>query len=104
MTHKFYIKYGNESCHFVGNSITKPIDYDTLFKRKLHSAARTSSIGFSTVAKTPNKTYTSSSTSVKNTSDKVSGQITAVNEPQENESNSDVMSIDQAYPPFKKYI
>ena len=46
----------------------------------------------------------SSSTSLKNTSHEVSGQIIAVNKPQENEHSSDVMYIQQDYLSFKKYI
>ena len=94
-THKFYIKDGNESCHFVGNSHFKPIEYVALFKLKENSATLTSSIASSTLSKTNNKYSNASSTSVKNTSHEVSGKIAAVNEPQENLPSSDVMSIDQ---------
>ena len=33
-TYKYYTKYGNESCYFVGHSEMKPIEYDVLFNRK----------------------------------------------------------------------
>ena len=82
MTHKFYIKDGNDSYHFVGHSKLKPIDYATLFKRKENSAALTSGIASSTVVKTKNKASTATYTRVKNKSHEVSGKITAVNENQ----------------------
>ena len=34
LTHKFYIKYGNELYLFVGNDKLKPIDYGAFFKDK----------------------------------------------------------------------
>ena len=70
----------------------KPIDYVALFKHKEDSDSLTTSIYCSTVAKTNNKASTESSTSIRNTSDEVSDQITAVNEGR---------SIDQAYSSFK---
>ena len=94
-THKFYIKDENKSCNFVGNSQLKPVDYIALFKLKENSATLIASIVSSTLSKTTNKYSNASSTSVKNTYHEVSGKIAAVNEPQENQPFSDVMSIDQ---------
>ena len=48
------------------------------------------------------KASTKSSTSVKNTSHEASGKTTSVNETQENEHYSDVVSIEQASLLFKK--
>ena len=59
-THKFYIKDGNESCHFVGNSQLKPIEYVALFKLKENSATLTSSIASSTISNA-NKNYSNAS-------------------------------------------
>ena len=73
-----------------------------LLKHKKHSDANTESIAFSTVAKTNNKASTEYSKSVKNTSDEVSGKISAKNEPQDNEPNYGVISIDQTSPSIKK--
>ena len=73
----------------------KPIEYVALFNLKENSATLTSSIASSTLSKTHNKYYNASSISVKNTSHEVSGKIAAVNETQENQPSSDVMSIDQ---------
>ena len=101
-THKLWIKNVNESCHFVENSELKRIYYDAFFKHKYHSAVLTSSIGSINVTKTKYKASNPSSTSVKYIYDEVSGQITAVNEPQENESNYDAVSIYRAYLSFKK--
>ena len=81
-THKLCIKYGNKSCNFVGNSKLKPIDYDSLFNIKEHSAALTAIIGSNNVSKTNNKASTASSTSVKYIYDEVSVQIAAVTETQ----------------------
>ena len=33
-TFRYYIKDGNNYCHFVGNLTLKPMNYDTLFNRK----------------------------------------------------------------------
>ena len=88
----------------LGDSKLKPIDNDTLLKRKYNSAALTTSMGSSNAAKTNNKASTISSTSAKNKFDKVSGQVSAVSEPQENESNSYAMSLDQICLSLKKYI
>ena len=74
----------------------KPTDYVAFFKRKDHSDELTASIDSSTVAKTKNKYSTTTYTSVKKTSHEVSGKITAVNEPQENESYSYLMSINKS--------
>ena len=60
----------------------KPIDYASLFNRKERSAALTKSISSSTASKTNKKVSTESYTSVKNTSDEVSGKIAVVHEPQ----------------------
>ena len=78
-THNFCIKYGNESCHFVGHYKLKPIDYVALFNHREQSDAIIASIGSSNVSKTKNKAYTTSSTSIKNTCDDVSSQISEVN-------------------------
>ena len=43
------------------------------------------------------KSSTTSSTTVKNTSHEVSGQISSLNEPQENKHPFDGVSIEQAY-------
>ena len=67
-----------------GHYKLKSIGYVVFFKRKEHSAAFTSSIYSSTVAKTKNKDSTATYTSAKNTSNEVSGEITSVNEPQKN--------------------
>ena len=67
------------------------------FNCKELSAAITSIIGSIIVSKTKIKSSTTYSTGVKNTSDQVPGQISALNEPQENVSNSDAVTIDQAY-------
>ena len=50
-----------------------------LFNSKYHGSALTKIIGSITAAKTNNKGSNTSSTSVKNKSDEVSGQIAAVN-------------------------
>ena len=34
LTYNFYIKDGNKSCHFFGDSRLKPIDYGAFFKRE----------------------------------------------------------------------
>ena len=88
--HKLYIKYGKQTCHFVLHSKFKQFDYVKLFKRQEQIDALTEIISFSTVAQT--KIYTKSSKSVKNASHEASGQIASVNESQENEYSSDVMS------------
>ena len=48
-THISYIKDRKQTCHFVGHSKLKPIDYVALFKLQEHSAALTASIAYSTV-------------------------------------------------------
>ena len=96
-THKFYIKDGKNTCHFVRKFKLKPIYYGTFFKPKYHSDLLTEIIGSIIVSKTKIKASTTYSTGVKNTSDQVPGQISALNEPQENLSNSDAVTIDQAY-------
>ena len=78
-THNFCIKYGNESCHFVGNYQLKPIDYVALFNHREQSDAIIASIGSSNVSKTKNKYSTASYTSVNNTYGEVSGKISQVN-------------------------
>ena len=75
----------------------KRIDYVAFFKCREHIAEFTASIASSTVAQTNKKSSSTSSTSVKNTSHEASGQIVSVNEPQENEHSSYVVSIEQAY-------
>ena len=87
---------------FFGNSKLKPIDYVSLSKRKYHSSTLTTSIASSNIVKTNNKASTEYSKSVKNTSDEVSGKISAKNEPQDNEPNYGVISIDQTSPSIKK--
>ena len=51
-THKFYIKYGKQTCHFVGNLKLKSIDYLEFFNRQDHSAPLILSIASINVAKT----------------------------------------------------
>ena len=82
----------------------KPIDYVALFNHREQSDAIIASIGSSNVSKTKNKYSTASSNSVKNISHEVSSKISAVNESQENEPNSDVMSINQESSSFIKDI
>ena len=72
----------------------EPLDYVAFFKRQVHNAALTESIYYITIVKTNKKYSTAYYTSVKNKYHEVSGKITAVNETQENEHYSDVMSID----------
>ena len=74
------------------------------FKHRDRSAALTEIISYNIVAKSHNKCSNISSTSVNNTYNEASGKIAAVNEPQENEHSSNVMSSDQAYLSFKKDI
>ena len=102
LTHKFHIKDRNKSYHFVGHLKLKPADYVEFSKRQEHSAELTVIIASSNISKKKNKASMSSSTSLKNTSHEVSGQIIAVNKPQENEHSSDVMSIDQSFLLSKK--
>ena len=104
LNHMFYIKDGKQTCHFVGHSKLKPIDYVALLNLQQHSAALTASIYPSTVAKRKKQSSTKSSTSVKNMSHEASGQIASVNELQENEHSFDVVSIEQAPFLFKKNI
>ena len=89
---------------FFGHSKLKPIGFFVYLKLEYNSDVLTSSIAYSTAVKTKNKAYTEYSTSVKNTPHEVSGKIAAVNEAQENEPSSDVMSVDQAYLSLKKDI
>ena len=89
-----YIKYGNESCNFFGYYKLKPIDYDAFFKSKWLNYALTSIIGSSTVAKKKYNNSTTTSTSIKDKYDEVSGKIAAVNEPPVNQSNYDTISIE----------
>ena len=79
----------------------KPIYYDVFFKCKELSASLTSSIVSIKVSKKKNNYFDASSTSIKDTYYEVSGKIAAVNEPQENKSNSDVIFIDLASSLFK---
>ena len=104
LTHKFYIKYGKQKCHFFGHSKLKPIDYVAFFNIQEHSSALTASISSIKVAQTREIFPTTSSKSVKNTSQEASGQIASVNEPQGNKYYSDEVSIEQASLSFKKYI
>ena len=46
LTHKFYIKYGKQACHFVGHSKLKPIDYNALFKTQEEIAAITENVAW----------------------------------------------------------
>ena len=50
LTRKFYIKYGNKPCDFVGQSKLKPIVYDSFFDHKELSSGLKASIGSSKVA------------------------------------------------------
>ena len=68
----------------------------TFFKLHDHSAALTESIASSTVSKTKKQASNASSTRVKKTSHEDPVQITSVNEYQENEHSSDMVSIEQA--------
>ena len=93
-----------QTCHFVGHSKLKTVDYIAFLVLQQHSAALTASIYPSTVAKRKKQSSTKSSTSVKNMSHEASGQIASVNELQENEHSFDVVSIEQAPFLFKKNI
>ena len=95
-TNKLCINDGNNQCNFVGRNKLKPIYYDTLFQHKVPSYTIKESIGSIKISKKKNNDSTASSTSVRNISNEVSGRILAVNEPQENESNYDAMSIEQS--------
>ena len=82
----------------------KPIDYIALSKLQENIDALTESINSITIPKLKRKYCTTSSTSVKNTSHEASDQIVSGNEPQGNEHYYDVVSIDQSYLIFEKYI
>ena len=43
-TFKYYIKYGNDSCNFVGKYNLKPIEYKAFFMSKYFSAVIASSV------------------------------------------------------------
>ena len=101
-THKLYIKDWKESFHFVGRSRLKLVDYDTIFNSKELIAALTEIIVYIKSTEKNNHDSTIFFTSVKNISDEVSGKIAAVNEPQENEFNSDAIFVDQASLSYKK--
>ena len=73
------------------------MDYVALFKFQEKSADLESRIDYSNAAQTNKTTSTISSTSVKETPPEASVQIASVNEPQEIEHSSDVMSIEQIY-------
>ena len=70
MTYKFYIKYGNESCHVVGHLKLKPIDYDAFFKCKGFISALASSVVSIDVVKTQCNDYTATSKSAQEISHK----------------------------------
>ena len=82
----------------------KPIKYDAFFKRKELSAEPTESIGYITVTNKKDNNSTATSTSVKVKYYGASETIAVVNEPGENKSNYDVISIDLASSSFKKDI
>ena len=77
------------------------MDYVALFKFQEKSADLESRIDYSNAAQTNKTTSTISSTSVKETSPEASVQIASVNEPQEDEYYSDVVSMEQAYLSFR---
>ena len=72
---------GNESCHYVGHSKLKSIDYDAFLGHKQLSAELTSCIVYSTVSNKMDNTSTANSTSVKDKSYEVSIKTSSVNEP-----------------------
>ena len=84
LTHKLYIKNGNELWNYFWYSKFKPIDYVVVFKRQAHISVLTVIITSITVSKANNKASSESSKSVKNTHHEAPGKITAVNEHQEN--------------------
>ena len=88
------MKDGNKSCHFVQNYKLKLINCGAFFNNKELSSALTESIGSSTFSKKNENDYTTTSGSVIYKYDEVSGKIAAVNEPQENQSNYNTISID----------
>ena len=92
LTHKFYIKDGKQTCHFVGHSKLKPIDCVALFKIQEESAALTASIASSNVAQISKISSTTSSTSVKKRLMK--HQVT---QHIENLNSSDVVSIENKH-------
>ena len=67
-THKLYIKYGNQICHFVGHSKLKPIGCVAFFKIQEESADLTASMASITDAQIMKKDYTIAYTGVKHVS------------------------------------
>ena len=86
------------------HSKLKPIYYVALSKLQENIAALTESIYSITIPKLKKTSFTTSYTSVKNTSHEASYQIVSGNEQQGNEHYFDVVSIDQSYLVFEKDI
>ena len=94
LTCKFYIKHGKHTCNIFWTLIIETNWIFLFFKLQEHIDALSRGIAFSSAAKKrEKKEYTTSSTSVKNTSHEASVQIASVNKPQENEQLYDVVYI-----------
>ena len=103
-TYKFYIKDGNELCHFVGHPKLKLIDYGAFFNHKEFSAVLESSVGSTDVGKESNNVYIATHKSVQDKSNEVSIKKIAVKVSKENRSDCDEIYINVASSYFEKEI